>query len=484
MSVVTEIERIKQGVENAISAVEYKGVEVPEKISINDLHTYVDKIKEFQSETITDGRHLFLNNRFIRYADMLDYQLTGDCTGMFQGVIELNLTDDAKLDLNTIDTSNITSMQEMFRDSNCKSSIDSPGIELRWITSNVTNMNAVFYDYAGDYLDIHNFVLSNVTNLCSMFAGATITDRLILPQLDFTNATNLSYMFYNCTNGSEQQTHTIGTNRFDILAATDITSMFEDCNLLPEHITVSAPNYTIENCGAFLHNSSVKYLTLENFTVKKGGMILMQIVPKDIIGLDIMSADLSKATNSFSFSPFMNAFSGCTELQHITGLENITIGSIRTIQGMFKNCTSLIGTLNVTWIFNKLYNFTSTTQSNTQNAFANVFENCASLFGIEGIHVKILVNDATIKLFGSTLNTSIENVFFQDYEWTDAENGTLDMTPLAALNVDTVANSIPTYQGTAVKTLIFNTEVYNNMTQAQKDIFAAKNITITYGEPS
>lgn len=96
------------------------------------------------------------------------------------------------LDLRHLDTSKVTDMREMFRNSQTTEII---GLD-KFDTSNVTNMREMFYGSEATTLDLSSFDTSNVTNMSSMFYYSQ-AKTLDLSSFDTSKVTDMSYMFYN-----------------------------------------------------------------------------------------------------------------------------------------------------------------------------------------------------------------------------------------------------------------------------------------------
>ena len=98
------------------------------------------------------------------------------------------------LDVSNFDTSKVTSMGSMFQLSQA-TTLDLSNFN----TTNVTNMSWMFYYSKATTLDVSNFDTSKVTNMGSMFVNskATILD---LSNFNTSNVTNMAQMFNSSTN--------------------------------------------------------------------------------------------------------------------------------------------------------------------------------------------------------------------------------------------------------------------------------------------
>lgn len=86
-------------------------------------------------------------------------------------------------------------------------------------TSNVTNMNGIFY-HCTSLITVALFDTSNVTNMSYMFHNCTSLTSV--PLFDTSNVTNMSYMFYYCYSLTS-------IPLFNTFKVTDTTRMFVDC---------------------------------------------------------------------------------------------------------------------------------------------------------------------------------------------------------------------------------------------------------------
>ena len=97
-------------------------------------------------------------------------------------------------ELSKYDTSNVTSMNSMFKWCTSLTSLDLSNFN----TSKVTIMNGMFNYCSGlTSLDLSNFNTSNVTIMNGMFSGCTNLTSLDVSNFDTTKVTNMFSMFIN-----------------------------------------------------------------------------------------------------------------------------------------------------------------------------------------------------------------------------------------------------------------------------------------------
>ena len=123
-------------------------------------------------------------------------------------------------DLIKLNTSNITTMHQMFYQCHSLTSVDLSN----WDTSNVTNMNTVFY-YCNSLtsLDLSGWDTSNVTDMTGIFQSCFSLQSVDLSNWDASNVTNLAYVFYSC--------HSLHTLRLDNCSNNTISMIITSSNL-------------------------------------------------------------------------------------------------------------------------------------------------------------------------------------------------------------------------------------------------------------
>lgn len=153
---------------------------------------------------------------------------------MFDGCYKLTTINN----LDKLDTSNVTSMVQMFKGCNNITSISDLD------TSNVTDMSEMFFDCV-NLISISNLDTSKVTDMTYMFGGcASLTS---IPNLDTSNVAYMNSMFSGCT-------HLTSIPELDTRKITDMNYMFSGCasiTSIPELDTskVTSMSNMFKNCS-------------------------------------------------------------------------------------------------------------------------------------------------------------------------------------------------------------------------------------------
>ena len=131
--------------------------------------------------------------------------------------------------LEYLDTSEATSMANMFYNCNSLTSIDVSHFN----TSNVTDMRNMFYDCSSlTSIDVSHFNTSNVTDIQRMFYNCSSLTSIDVSNFDVSKVASIEYMFYNCSSLTSLDLTNFKPN-FDItLETTFFNSLFEGCSSL------------------------------------------------------------------------------------------------------------------------------------------------------------------------------------------------------------------------------------------------------------
>ena len=326
-----------------------------------------------------------------------------------------NLTNVTSIDLSNMDTSGMTSMKDMFRKDTSLTNITFGD---NFNTSNVTNMNGVFWDCNSlTSIDLSNFNTSSVTDINNMFAECSSLTALDLSNFDTSNVTsmgnpyNYSYggMFRNCKSLTSLDLSNFDTSKVKLMSdmfrgcsnltnlnlsnfntsnVTSMADMFGECSKLTSLDLSSFDTSKVTNMSSmFTGCNSLLKLDLSNFdTSKVTDMISMFFNCKNLTSLDLSNFDTSKVTG------MQNMFYGCSLLTALD-LSNFNTLSVTNMQNMFYNCNSLINlnlssfnTLNVTNMNFMFYNCNSLVNLNLSSfdtskvtTMGGMFYKCSSL---------------------------------------------------------------------------------------------------------
>ena len=202
-------------------------------------------------------------------------------------------------------------------------------------TSNVTDMSYMFYGCASlKALDVNNFDTSNVTDMSYMFYGCASLNTLNVYNLNTSNVTDMSYMFCGCAS-----LNTLNMHNFNTSNVTDMSDMFSGCTS-PKTLNVNNFNtsnvtdmsYMFDNC------ISMSKLDLLNFnTAYVTNMEGMFSRCQSISAIDLSSFNTSNVTNMKGM--FYNfAWLGGLKCLDVSGFD---VSKVTDMSKMFYNCNGL-----------------------------------------------------------------------------------------------------------------------------------------------
>ena len=237
-----------------------------------------------------------------------------------------NFTSLTSIDLSNLDTSQTTSMSDMFLSTSALTELDISNFD----TSKVTNMVRMFSGSSLTNLDVSNFNTSNVTTMQEMFRGIKVTD-LDLTNFDTAKVTNMQWMFYQCS-----QLETLNISSFDTSKVTNMQGMFQDCWHL---IRLDLSNFDTSNVtnmsGMFESCRALTYLNVSSFNTSKvttmGGMFQNVSILKE---LDLTSFDTSSVTS------MANMFTNSYALEELD-LTSFNTSNVTNMSSMFYGTSSL-----------------------------------------------------------------------------------------------------------------------------------------------
>lgn len=243
--------------ENIKDGVEILGVEgnfvgqkyAPRKISFSG---YSGTDLDYELANLDTSRLTTMNNLFHNCAQLKNIDLSGfdssnvtDMSYMFN-----NTTKIEALDLSPLNTSKVTKMSNMFQ--SCASNNINFKLEFprSFDTSNVTNMDTMFRSCYVQKLEFPYFNTSKTLNMSYMFASCRYLTELDVSSFDTSSVTNMGYMFQEC-----QRITKIDLKNFNGTKLTTASYMFNQCPVL-EEIDLSGLNtpvlsnmsYMFANC--------------------------------------------------------------------------------------------------------------------------------------------------------------------------------------------------------------------------------------------
>ena len=173
-------------------------------------------------------------------------------------------------------------------------------------TSNATDMSYMFYNCAAlKSLDLSNFDTSNVISMEWMFSDCSALTALDLSGFDTSKVTDMDSMFYGCS-----KLQNIDVSGFDTSKVTNMMFMFDNCVAL-------------------------KSLDLSNFdTSKVTSMDSMFYGCSKLQNIDVSGFDTSKVTDM----GYM--FSGCSLLTALD-VSGFDTSKLTYMTGMFSGCSAL-----------------------------------------------------------------------------------------------------------------------------------------------
>ncbi len=206
------------------------------------------------------------------------------------------------MDLGYLDTSEVTSMREMFSGCSSLTELDLSGFD----TGRVTTLYGMFQDcFALTTVDLSSFDTSAVSSMSNLFYCCRALENLDLSGFDTGSVTAMSFMFYSCTGlGS------LDLGSFDTSNVTSMISMFENC----------------QGLGS---------LDLDNFD--SSNVTDMRDMFENCSGLtelDLSHFDTGKV------SSMVGVFQNCSALEAVD-LSGWDTGNVARYNGFFNHCTSL-----------------------------------------------------------------------------------------------------------------------------------------------
>jgi len=246
----------------------------------------------------------------------------------------------ANIDLNYLDTSNVTNMAAMFAYDVNLNTLDVSNLD----TSQVINMNSMFAKNRNLItLDVSNFDTSKVISMHNMFgttSGLITTtinnnsklERIIgLNNFKTSNVTSMGYMFAGCNN-----LITLDVSSFDTNKVTDMNSMFNTCNNL---VSLNLDNFNTSNVTnmSYMFSSCNKLTSLDLNNLDTTNVTKMKFMFYGCNELTNLNLNKFNTSNVIDMS-YMFAY--CNKLTRLD-LSNFVTNKVTDMSYMFEDCNSL-----------------------------------------------------------------------------------------------------------------------------------------------
>ena len=174
---------------------------------------------------------------------------------------EENIVQYTELNVNGLDTSRVTNMEETFAYNRALQSLDID----EWDTSNVTNMRWMFRECESlTQLDISSFNTHNVTDMSAMFHTCRALQSLEVSHFNTSKVWNMGEMFSTCNSLTR-----LDVSRWDTSKVNNMSWMFANCNNLQ---TLNLSNFNTNKVssfnGMFSGCTNLKTLDIRNFKIR------------------------------------------------------------------------------------------------------------------------------------------------------------------------------------------------------------------------
>ena len=203
-----------------------------------------------------------------------------------------------------------------------------------------TSLKEVFYNCTSletisglEYLNT-----ANITDMSSMFYGCSNLTSLNLTKFDTKNVSSMYFMFYGCSNLTS-----LNLTNFNTKNVKDMNGMFGDCTHLTSLDITNFNTAKVTNMGnMFLGCSNLTSLDLTNFnTAKVTDMHGMFKGCSALTSLDLTNFNTAEVRDMNRMFNMLDESS--TALTTIYVSDNFVTTNVRDGENMFKNCTKLKG---------------------------------------------------------------------------------------------------------------------------------------------
>ena len=286
--------------------------------------------------------------------------------------------------IGNFNTSNVTNMNGMFYDCRSLTSLDLSNFN----TSKVTNMGVMFHRCSSlTSLDVSHFDTSNVTEMYWMFAVCSSLTSLDVSNFNTSNVTTMMDLFGDCSGLTS-----LDVSHFDTSKVTDMSSMFDGCSGLT---SLDVGNFNTSN----VTNMEYMFYGCSGLTsLDVSGFNTSNVTQMDYMfhGCSGMASLGLSSFNTSNVTDMECMFYGCSSLASLD-LSHFDTSNVTNMRYMFIGCSGLTSldlshfdTSNVTDMSVMFYGCSSLTSLdlssfNTSNVtyMGNMFYGCSSLTSLD-----------------------------------------------------------------------------------------------------
>ena len=228
------------------------------------------------------------------------------------------LVDDPEVNLGEIDTTKITDMSELFKDSK---RTDFSGIE-KWNVSNVTSMGAMFAGCHDFNQDISSWDVSSVENMFGMFADCRAFNQS-LNAWDVSKVTSMFNLFYGCEKFNQP------LDMWNVSNVISMQGMFEGCKNFNQPLN----NWDVSN----VKDTSQMFDGCENFNQPLNYWNVSKV--EDMYGMFAYCTSFNQPLNDWDVSNaklLCDLFDHCEQFNQ--DLNDWVIREDCKVKGMFDGC--------------------------------------------------------------------------------------------------------------------------------------------------
>ena len=210
-----------------------------------EIVTFDESVKDYRPK---DATGMFYDFQDLKEIKNLDFLNTSEVTSMDQMFRDCESL--LSLDLSSFDTKKVTNMRYMFYGCHALTELDLSSFN----TEEVTTMEAMFF-YCDKLisLNVSSFNTSKVTDMSTMFCYCTKLASVDVSHFNTSEVTDMSYMFSN------SDITELDLRSFDISKVTNMAQMFRSSNKLKTiYCNTDWSSSTAAADNAFLYCSSLK----------------------------------------------------------------------------------------------------------------------------------------------------------------------------------------------------------------------------------